>query len=144
MYQALWNEVVAALTADYQAEVKALATNEAVKTYITAYQASSDANVAYTEINAKIGTLSTLIAQSDVYDPASEISTLELAIAGLKKDIEELKQNYFVGGENADKYANLIAWSKAEIEELEGKIEVQTEVVSLAKKRVDDYISSQK
>nr|WP_302830974.1 hypothetical protein [uncultured Bacteroides sp.] len=144
MYQALWNEVVAALTADYQAEVKALATNEAVKTYITAYQASSDANAAYTEINAKIGTLSTLIAQSDVYDPASEISTLELAIAGLKKDIEELKQNYFVGGENADKYANLIAWSKAEIEELEGKIEVQTEVVSLAKKRVDDYISSQK
>ena len=143
-YQALWNEVVAALTADYEAEVKALATNELVVAYVKAYQASADAQTAYNEISTKITTLATLISNTDVYDPAAEIKKLELAITTLKKNIEELKQNYTEGGQNAEQYEQLIAYSKAEIEELEGKIEIQTKVVELAKKRVDDYIASQK
>lgn len=143
--QALWNEVVAALTADYEAEVKALATNELVAAYVKAYQASADALMAYNEIDSKIGTLTTLINNADVYDPAAEITELELAIATLKKNIEELKETYRSSeGYNADTYEQLIAYSKAEIEELEGKIEIQTKVVELAKKRVDDYIASQK
>lgn len=143
-YLALWNDVVAALTADYEAEVKALATNELVAAYVKAYQAFADAQTAYNEIGNKIGALTTLINSSDVYDAAAEIKDLELAIASLKKNIEELKHNYSVGGQNADAYERLIAYSKAEIEELEGKIEIQTKVVELAKKRVDDYIASQK
>lgn len=144
-YQALWNEVVAALTADYEAEVKALATNELVAAYVKAYQASADAQTAYNEIGTKITTLTALINGTDVKDPAAEIKTLELAITTLKKNIEELKETYRSSeGYNADTYEQLIAYSKAEIEELEGKIEIQTKVVELAKKRVDDYIASQK
>lgn len=143
-YQALWNDVVAALTADYEAEVKALATNELVAAYVKAYQASVDAQTAYNEIGTKITTLTALINETDVKDPAAEIKTLELAITSLKKNIEELKQNYTAGGQNAEQYEQLIAYSKAEIEKLEGKIEIQTKVVELAKKRVDDYIASQK
>ena len=144
LYQTLWNEVVAALTPEYQAEVAALAENEAVKAYIEAYKAEEDAQTAYDEIGAKIGTLNTLINQPDVYDPASEISELELKITGLKKNIEELKQNYASGGLDAEENEKAIAYAKAKIEKLEGMIEVQTEVVTLAKKRVDDYLASQK
>lgn len=144
LYQTLWNEVVAALTPEYQAEVAALAENEAVKAYIEAYKAEEDAQTAYDEIGVKIGTLNTLINQPDVYDPASEISELELKITGLKKNIEELKQNYASGGLDAEENEKAIAYAKATIEKLEGMIEVQTEVVTLAKKRVDDYLASQK
>lgn len=146
LYQTLWNEVVAALTPEYQAEVAALAENEAVKAYIEAYKAEEDAQTAYDEIGAKISTLNDLIQnnQFNIYDPVSKISELELKITGLKKNIEELKQVYVAGGYNAETCEQMIAYAKAKIEKLEGMIEVQTEVVTLAKKRVDDYLASQK
>lgn len=55
-----------------------------------------------------------------------------------------MKDNYSVAGNNADEYEKLIADTEAEIKELEGKIEIQTEIVELAKKRVEAYIAAQK
>ena len=80
----------------------------------------------------------------EVFDPAAEINKLELAIVGLKEKIEELKDKYIVEGNNANGYEKLIAYTEAEIKELEGKIEIQTEIVELAKKRVEAYIAAQK
>lgn len=145
--QATWNAVVAALTPDYAAEVKALATNKAVTDYIAAIEVEDAAKLAYNEIGSKITAVSGYLTGSnsgEVFDPAAEINKLELAIAGLKKNIEELKDNYSVAGNNADEYEKLIADTEAEIKELEGKIEIQTEIVELAKKRVEAYIAAQK
>lgn len=145
--QATWNAVVAALTPDYAAEVKTLATNKAVTDYIAAIEVEDAAKLAYNEIGSKITAVSGYLTGSnsgEVFDPAAEINKLELAIAGLKKNIEELKDNYSVAGNNADEYEKLIAYTEAEIKELEGEIEIQTEIVELAKKRVEAYIAAQK
>lgn len=145
--QATWNAVVAALTPDYAAEVKALATNKAVTDYIAAIEVEDAAKLAYVEIGSKITAVSGYLTgpnSGEVFDPAAEINKLELAIAGLKKNIEELKEDYSVAGNNADGYEKLIAYTEAEIKELEGKIEIQTEIVELAKKRVEAYIAAQK
>ena len=62
----------------------------------------------------------------------------------MKEKIEELKDDYSVEGNNANGYEKLIAYTEAEIKELEGKIEIQTEIVELAKKRVEANIAAQK
>ena len=145
--QATWNAVVAALTPDYVAEVKALATNKAVTDYIAAIEVEDAAELAYVEISSKITAVSGYLTgpnSGEVFDPAAEINKLELAIVGLKEKIEELKDKYIVEGNNANGYEKLIAYTEAEIKELEGKIEIQTEIVELAKKRVEAYIAAQK
>lgn len=141
--QAAWNAVVAALTPDYVAEVKALATNKVVTDYIAAIEAEDAAKEAYYEIDSKITAVSAYLTDGNVFDPAEEINKLELSIAGYEKNIEELKNNYSVAGNNADLYEKMIAYTEAEIKELEGKIEIQAEIVELAKKRVEAYIAEQ-
>ena len=139
--EAAWKEVVAALNADYEAEVKALAENADVKAYLEAYTKYEEAQDAYNNIVAELGTVNEMLEDNMIVNPAEKIEELQADITALKKDIEELKQNYPVGGQNAEQTEQAIAETKAAIEKLEGQIAIQEEIVKAAKKRVDDYLA---
>lgn len=120
----------------YDAAVKALETGAAAA-YETAWKAYDVAQKVSDDIDAKIQTINQLILNPSVVDAKEKIATLETAIAGLKKEINDLRTMSNNGRPSAQQLEDMILTANASIARLKVEIEVQQSLTDLAKKALD-------
>ena len=134
-----WEKVVTELQSEaYGKAISGLSENKTVADYIAAKLETKAANKAYKKAQANIGVLDELLASGDVKDPAAEIRQLEVSIAQLYQDIDNLKAT---SGQN--QYEELVAIQEATIQGLESEIEVLEKRAEYAKKRVEEAIKAE-
>lgn len=134
-----WEKVVTELQSEaYGKAISGLSENKTVADYIAAKLETKAANKAYKKAQANIGVLDELLASGDVKDPAAEIRQLEVSIAQLYQDIDNLK---VTSGQN--QFEELVAIQEATIQGLESEIEVLEKRAEYAKKRVEEAIKAE-